>query len=126
MPYAFNPKPGKSVRVYGRGLRISPKSSITVCRAINRLSFNRGKKLLTKVADGKESLDGKYYTNTTKAILDLLKSAESNAEFKGLAKEKLIIHASAHKGFTYMRPRKFKARGQQRKIANIQIVLQEK
>jgi len=126
MPYAFNPNPKKSVRVYGRGLRVSPKSSVIVCRAISGSNFAKGKDLLTRIADGKESLDGKHYTNTTKAVLELLKSAESNAEFKGLTKEKLVIHASAHKGFTYMRPRKFKARGQQRKIANIQIVLQEK
>ncbi len=126
MPYTLSPKPGKSVRVYGRGLRISPKSSVIVCRAINRLNFKKGKGLLTRVAGGKESLEGKYYTNTTKAILDLLKSAESNADFKGLTKEKLIIHASAHKGFGYMRPRKFKARRQQRKITNVQIVLQER
>jgi len=126
MPYSLNPKPKKSARVYGRGLRISPKSSVVVCRTITGRHLLKGKGILTRILEKKESLDGKHYTNTTKAILDLLKSAESNAEFKGLAKEKLIIHASAHKGFRYMRPRKFKARRQMRKISNIEIVLLEK
>lgn len=126
MTYTYNPRPGKSAKVIGRGLRISPRSSITVCRAINGKHVNKGRMLLADVMDRKRSLNGKYYDNCVSAIADLLKSAEANAESKGLDPSKLMIHASSHRGFSFRRPRRFKMRGQARKIANIQIVLEEK
>jgi large subunit ribosomal protein L22 len=125
MRFTFTPKPKKSAKVYGRALRVSRKNSVVVCRAINKKPLAKGKRLLQCMLDKKESLDGKYYTNTSRSILDLVKSAESNAEFKGLDTGKLFIHASAHKGFTFRRPRRLKMRGQRRKIANVQIVLYE-
>jgi large subunit ribosomal protein L22 len=126
MIYAKNPNPKKSVKVYGRGLRISKKSAVTICKAINNKHLSKGKSLLTGLTTKKRSLNGKYYSNTAQAISDLLRSAEANAEFKGLEASKLMIHASAHKGFTYRRPRRFKMRGQQRKVANVQLVLEQR
>ncbi len=124
--YAYTPKSEKFSRALGRALRISTKSSTVVCRAISGLNLQKGKNLLNGMLEQKKSLDGKYYTNSTSEILDLLKSAESNAEFKGLDTEKLIIHASAHMGFAFWRPRRFKMRRQKRKVTNIQIVLEQK
>ncbi|HLD57112.1 MAG TPA: uL22 family ribosomal protein [archaeon] len=124
--YAYNPKTEKFARAYGSALRISTKSSTQVCRAITGLNLQKGKGLLSSLLEEKKSLDGKYYTNTTSELLGLLKSAESNAEFKGLDTEKLIIHASAHTGFAFWRPRRFKMRRQRRKVTNIQIVLEQK
>ncbi len=74
----------------------------------------------------KESIGGKYYTNVTKELLNLLRFAEGNAEFKGLDPGKLMIHASAHTGFTFYRPRNWKRRMEKRKITNIQLVLEER
>ena len=88
--------------------------------------MDKGKNLLEKLLSQKQDLDGKYYTNAASEILDLLKSAESNAEFKGLDLEKLIVYASAHKGFTFFRPRRFKMRRDKRKVTNIQIALVQK
>ena len=88
--------------------------------------MEKGKNLLQALIDQKRDLDGKYYTNTTKHILDIVKSAESNAEFKGLDINKMIIFASAHTGFTFMRPRRLKMRRTRRKITNIQVVLVQK
>jgi len=124
--YALNMNPKKSARAYGRALRISTKSSVVVCRAVSGKNLDKGKRLLQDLLDEKRSLEGKYYTNTSKGILDVVKSAESNAEFKGLDLSRLVIFASAHQGFTFMRPRRLKMRRTRRKMTNIQVVLQQK
>jgi len=126
MKYTLNPKPEKSVRVFGRGLRISTKYSTIVCRAITGMNLGKGKGFLEDLISQKRSLGGKYYTNISDALLGLLKSAEANAEFKGLDADRMIIHASAHKGFTFWRPRRLKMRRTKRKATNIQIVLEER
>lgn len=122
--YAFNPNPKKSVKVSGRGLRISTKSSVTVCRAITGMNLEKGKQLLSSMVGQTESLDGKHYTNISSTLLELLKSAQNNAEVKGLEPGKMVIHASAHRGFRFFRNRRFKMRRQKRKVTNIQIVLE--
>ena len=71
-------------------------------------------------------LHGKYYTNASKEILHLLKSAGSNAEFKGLEAERLIVNASAHRGFRFYRPRRFKMIRQRIRSTNVQLILQER
>lgn len=126
MKYSLELNPKKSARAYGRSLRISTKSSVTVCRAISGMNLLGGKSLLEDVLSEKRDIGGKYYTNTTKEILNVLKSAEMNAEFKGLDTSRLVIFASAHQGFTFMRPRKLKMRRTRRKMTNIQVVLQQK
>ncbi len=124
--YALKLNPKKSAKVYGRALRISTKSSVTVCKAISKKNLQKGKILLQDIMLKKRSLNGKYYTNTTKEILSLLGSAEANAEFKGLDTSRMIIYASAHKGFGFMRPRRLKLRGMRRKMTNVQVVLIQK
>jgi len=123
LKYAMNPDPKKSVKVYGRALRVSRKSSVTVCREISGKSLKKGKALLEDLVSKKRSLNGKYYTNVSTELLELLKSSENNAEFKGLDTDKMIINASAHKGFSFQRPRKSKMGRMKRKMSNIQIVL---
>ncbi len=121
--YAFNPKGEKSARAYGRGLRISRKSSEILCSNITGRSLLRGRRLLSDLIARRRSLNGKYYTNAAREMLDLLGSAQANAEAKGLDPDKLSIHASAHRGFTFWRSRRFKMRRQKRKVCNLQIVL---
>ena len=124
--YAFNPDPEKSVKVYGRNLNISSRTSKIVCRKLTEMNLGKAKSLLENLVSEKHSLDGKYYTNISKELLGLLKSAESNAEVKGLDTARLQVHASSHQGFRYMRPRRLKMRGTMKKISNIQIVLVER
>lgn len=124
--YALNLNPKKSARAYGRALRISTKSSTIVCRAVSGKNLVKGKILLQDLVDQKRSLEGKYYTNASKQILNVIKSAEANAEFKGLDLGRLVIFASSHKGFTFMRPRRLKMRRTKRKMTNIQVVLHQK
>ncbi len=126
MKYTFTPTSEKHCRAYGSGLRISTKHSVTVCRILSGMNMMKGKRLLENLVAKKSDLDGKYYTNTAKEMLALLKSAESNAEFKGLDTEKLIIFASAHRGFTFFRPRRMKMRRDKRKVTNLQFVLVQK
>ena len=124
--YALNLNPKKSARAYGRALRISTKSSTVVCRAVSGKNLVKGKRILQDLVDQKRSLEGKYYTNASKQILNVIKSAEANAEFKGLDLGRLVMFASAHKGFTFMRPRRLKIRRTKRKMTNIQVVLHQK
>lgn len=121
--YAFNPKKEKSARAYGRYLRVSDRNSRVLCSRITGMSLTKGRRLLSDLAAQKRSLKGKYYTNTAKEIVELLGSAQANAEAKGLDPDKLLIHASAHRGFTFLRNRRFQKRGQSRKVCNLQIVL---
>jgi large subunit ribosomal protein L22 len=124
--YTHNPKPEKSVRVYGRGIAVSTKYSVLVCRKITGMSLGRAKSLLAGLASERLDLDGKHYTTISKEMLSLLNNAESNAEFKGLDPSKLTIHASAHKAFSYFRPRGMKRRREKRKMTNIQLVLEQR
>ncbi len=124
--YTLNLNPKKSAMAYGRALRISTKSSVTVCRTISGMNLLKGKRLLGDLIMEKRGLDGKYYTNASKEILNVVKSAEMNAEFRGLDTGRLVIFASAHKGFSFIRPRRLKMRRTRRKMTNIQIVLQQK
>jgi ribosomal protein L22 len=124
MRYTRNPDKKKSAKAYGRGLRISTKSSEVVCKAIKGMRLEKGKALLQDLLDQKRSLSGKYYTNTTQQILNIIKSAEANAESQGLDTEILHIHATAHKGFTFYRPRGWKRRREQAKVTNLQVVLE--
>ena len=124
--YAYNPDQKKSARVFGRGTRVSQKSSEIVCSRITGMGLDKGKTFLLNMLMKKESISGKHYTNTANELLNLIKSAESNAEFKGLEPARLVIHASAHKGFSFYRPRNWKRRLERRKVTNLQVVLEER
>jgi len=126
MEYVMNPAKEKSVRVSGRGLRISTKNSIAICREISGMTLPKARAFMERLSGKEQSLDGKYYSNATKEILGLIRSAENNAEFKGLESSRLIVSATAHKGFKYHRPRRFKLRRQEGKVTNIQLVMVSK
>ncbi len=124
MAYAHDTDPRKSARAYGRGLSISTSSTTVLCGAVSGMRLDKAKVLLQDLLDQRRSLSGKYYTNTARQVLNIIKSAESNAESKGLDTEKLHIHASAHRGFTFYRPRGWKRRREKRKSTNLQVVLE--
>ncbi len=124
--YAFNPSAGKSAKAFGRGLRVSRKSSVIVCKKVTGMRSDKARQLLENMVSQKQGLDGKFYTNTSREILSLIGSAEKNADSKGLDTEKLYVHASAHKGFSFFRPRGWKRRREQRKVTNLQVVLVER
>ena len=124
MKYSMQMDPKISAKAYGRALRISTKHSIEICRAIRGKNLQKAKALLQSVATRQASLDGKFYTNAINEMLSLLQSAESNAKAKGLDVNKLIVMASATKGFTFTRPRsRRKLSGQTGRMTNVQIML---
>ncbi len=127
LKYVMEPaRKEKSVKVYGRGLRVSRKNSVAVCKEISGKTLPKATGLVERLVSKGHDLDGKHYTNASKQILELLKSAGNNAEFKGLEAERMIVNASAHQGFRFMRNRRFKMRRQKRKVTNIQLVLHER
>lgn len=124
MNYSMKMDPKISARAYGRALRISTRHSIEICRAIQGKNLQKAKAMLQGVLSGQASLDGKFYTNATSEMIGLLRSAESNAKSKGLDTNKLIVMASATKGFTFTRPRsRRKLSGQTGRMTNVQIML---
>ncbi len=123
--YAYKPTT-PSARAAAPGSRVSWKSSVLVCNAIRDTQLAKGKKLLEDLLAEKRSIGGRYYTNVAQALLDLVAAAEQNAESRGLNAERLFIKASAHRGFTFMTPRRMKLRGRARKVANLQVVLEQR
>ena len=130
----------KMARAYGRGLSISTKKSVEVCKWLSGKSVKQAKIMLEEVIVLKRAVpyrrfnqelahqratgSGGYPVNVAKAILAILKSAESNASAKGLSASSLkIAHICAHLGsrpFRYGRKRRVKA-----KRTHIEIVLEE-
>lgn len=121
--YTLNFNKKKSAKAYGRALRISTKKAQYVCKYINRKKLLNAENILEDVVNGKRRLDRKVYFKASKIILELLRSAKKNAEFKGLDLRKLIVFASAHKGFTYYTPKSTQRRGRRVNTTNVQIVL---
>ena len=122
--YTLQPK--KAARAGGVGSRVSRKSSVIVCKSINNMPLVKGKKLLQDYIAEKRSIEGRFYTTISTRLLELIGSAEQNAQSQGLNAERLFIRASAHRGFTFSTPRRFKLRGRQRKVANLQVVLEQR
>jgi large subunit ribosomal protein L22 len=124
MTYAHDTDPRKSARACGRGLSISASSTAVLCRSVTGMRLEKAKALLQDLLDQRRSLSGKYYTKAAGEVLNIVKSAESNAESKGLDTDKLHVHVSAHQGFTFYRPRGWKRRREKRKSTNLQVVLE--
>ena len=97
-------------------------------RELKGLKVERAKRLLDDLINQKASVDGKYYTKVAKNFLNVLKSAEANARQKNLDTEKLFVKvAKTDKAAKAVRPKsRFKFRGREAKVANIEIVLEER
>lgn len=108
-------------RAKGTNLGISTKFAIEVCNFIKGKSVSKMQKYLADVLEFKKAIPFKKYnmdlphqkgkqgpsrypTNAVKAILEVLNSAVSNAEDKGLDTSSLVIkNAIANKGPTVWR-----------------------
>jgi large subunit ribosomal protein L22 len=109
--------PDRTVKCSGRELRISPKASVEICKAIKGMKLQEAKKLLEDVAAKRRPIPyrrynkevphkggigfhaGRYPVKAAKKFRDLLEELEANAEYKGLDTEKIkIIHAASHRG----------------------------
>lgn len=148
--YSFRPKnEEKAAKAYARELRISPKYASELCRELRGrkledarafledlmkmakpLPLRRYKKGVAHRKGLRKAYAGRYPVKAAKAVMKVLGSAESNAEYKGLDVEKLRIrHISANKGRVirgYL-PRAFgKASPHNTHTTNFQVVLEER
>jgi large subunit ribosomal protein L22 len=99
-------------RALGRDIDISFKQSIEITRTIRKMEISKAKAYLQRVIDKKQPqafhrftnglghkpgiAAGRYPIRASKAILSLVKEAETNAQTRGLG-TCIIIHASAQK-----------------------------
>ena len=118
---------GNTAKACGYNLRVSTKNSKPVCKALQGMEVAKAKKLLEDMIDEKRSLKGKYYTSISTEILQLIKSAEKNAEFKNLDTKNLFIaHIASAKGSTMRRRRHKNKIGNQIKATHLEIILKER
>jgi len=136
--YSINTKEENIAKVYARNLSISTKQSVEICNNIRGKPLQKAKKLLEKVlkeempikysryhrdtAHRKSIGPGRYPKKAASQILKALKSAEANAQNKGLG-EMVVYHISAHKA---AKPWHFgRQRRRKMKRTHIEIVLKE-
>jgi len=138
----------KTVKASGRELKISPKHAIEVCRTIKGMRLGKAKRFLEQVMEKKQpvpfrrftkklghrhgmhkAMVGKYPVKAAAEILNVLESAEGNAEFKGLDTERLRIrHISAYPGVKLKRaiPRAMgRSSPKNNTLTHVEVVLEE-
>jgi len=118
----------KMIKAQIRNARVSLKHSITLCRHIKGKKLEKARRLLEDLINKKRSINGKYYTNTAKKLLEVLKNAEANAKNKGLNLEKVFVKvAKADKGGVRHRARtRFTIRPHRGKSTHLYIELEER
>lgn len=141
--YAYHGTEENTARVVGRSLSVSHKQSIEICNSIRGKETQRAKTILQEAIDGKQAIPftrfntdmghksgerrgpGRYPRKCAKAILELIESAESNAQFKGFSTKNLVIkHICSQKApgtWHYGRQRR-----RQAKNTHVEIVVEEK
>lgn len=118
--YAFtDDDKAKTAKALGRSLKISPKHAVEICNKIRGMKVEKAEAYLEDVIEMKTAVPfkrhnkkvghrrgiggwptGRYPVKAAKQILDILKNAEANAEYKGLDTENLkILHISSHRGY---------------------------
>ena len=118
--YAFtDDDKAKTAKALGRSLKISPKHAVEICNKIRGMKVEKAQAYLEDVMEMKTAVPfkkhnkkvghrrglggwptGRYPVKAAKQILDIIKNAEANAEYKGLDTENLkIMHISSHKGY---------------------------
>lgn len=108
MAYKYSTLAGENcAKVVGVSLPISRKKSIAICDFIRGKNVQVAKKLLTRVINGTAAVPfnrypngpghkpgmatGRYPIKTCKQIIEIIESAEANAQFKGLSTADLVI-----------------------------------
>jgi large subunit ribosomal protein L22 len=143
--------PDKTVKASGKDMRISLKKATEVCRELRGLKLEDAKTMLEEVIAEKRMIPfrrhkkklghhadklrdykwfaGGYPIKASKHILNVLKNAEGNAEYKGLDTDRLkIIHASVDMGPKLRRftPRGFgRSSAKNEQLTRVQFVLEE-
>lgn len=117
--YSIKAHPEGTAKAIGRELDISPKASVEVCREVRNMTVEDAIQFLEEVISLKRPVSyrryngqighrkgrkfgaGRYPKKTAMAILDVIKHAQHNAEYKGLDSDNMrIVHISSSKGMT--------------------------
>lgn len=123
----------------GVGLPISYKQSLMVTQAIRGLPLAKAKRVLEDALDMKRPIPftrftnglghkpgmaaGRFCVKASGKILDVLKNAEANAQFKGLSTGNLIVrHVCAKKGPNTLR---YGRHHRMAKRTHVEVVLEE-
>ena len=144
--YSSKADPETTAKAIGRELHISPKASVEVCREVRGMMVEKAAQFLEDVIalkkpirylrynrqighkKGKKFGAGRYPKKTAEAILDVIKHAQHNAEYKGLDSENMrIIHISAKRGMTtqgFMPRAMGRSTPFNHETANIEVVLE--
>ena len=143
--------PDKTVKASGKDMRISLKKATEVCRELRGMKLEDAKKMLEEVIAQRKMIPfrqhkkkrghhadklreykwfaGGYPIKASERILNVLKNAEGNAEYKGLDADKLkIVHASVDMGPKLRRftPRGFgRSSPRYEQLTRVQVVLEE-
>lgn len=144
--YSSKADPETTAKAIGRELSISPKASVEVCREIRGKMVEDAIQYLEAVIalekpvryhryngqvghkKGKKFGAGRYPQKVASSILDVIKHAQHNAEYKGLDSENMRIkHISASRGMTTQgyQPRAYgRSTPFNHETANIEVVLE--
>lgn len=141
-----NLDPSITAKASGRDLRISPKAAREVCAAIKGMMLDDAKEYLRQLIAKKKPVPfkryskklphrrglqgaGRYPVKAARRILEVLESAEANADYKGLDLENLrVAHAAAYPGAKIRRymPRAFgRATPRFETLCHVEIVLEQ-
>lgn len=130
----------KIAKAIGSALPISLKQSVEICNFIRGKTSEKGRKILERVIEKKIAVPYKIYMHgvghragkmaagrfpisASTHILAILKSAEANAENKGMSTPLIIAEAIASQASRSWRAGRHRRR--RRKSAHIKIVLKE-
>ena len=139
--YSYKDLKENMARAVARDITISRKSGIEISKYLRGRTTKRAKTILEQVIELKEPVpytrftnglghrkghmaSGRYPVKAAKEFLSLIKTAETNAQNKGLSSELIIIHLSTQKAsqqFHYGRQRR-----RLMKRAHVEIVVEEK
>jgi len=118
---------GNTAKACAYNARVSTKTTKTVCKAVQGMELAKAKKFLEDLMSQKRHISGKYYPSISSELLELIKSAEKNAEFKNLdTKNMFIAHIASAKGTTMRRRRHKNKIGHNIKATHLEIILKER
>jgi len=145
MGYTQETDPETTSRALGKECSVSPKHCREVCKMLKGMKVDDAKKYLKGVIDLEIAVPytrfkmyanpkpkvgpGRYPKKAAKAILRVLDSAQSNAEYKGLESDNMRVKvAAAHRGRiekSYMPRAQGRSTPWNEQTTNIEIVLEE-
>ncbi|HVL87702.1 MAG TPA: 50S ribosomal protein L22 [Candidatus Thermoplasmatota archaeon] len=110
--YSVKPDPEKTAIASAREVPVKPKHVVNVCKAIKGMSLERAKAFLEEVQELETAVPfvrhkrkvahrrgkvgpGQFPVKAAGKVLEVVKGAEANAEYKGLDPEKMVVSHAA-------------------------------